>query len=569
MKTKFTGKIFLALLLCGAMLLGVLPLTSFGDVAMTEVDIIGFVEPTLGQTVGENLAGVTVPAGAGYSIIEAVWLNDSLGEIMNDDDVFETDTVYYAGFYVVPDGDGVFDSVVTITINGSTETVDEEFSGLNDEGALIVFTVNYTFDDPNTNYIYEIELVGYTDPVVGQKPADVPALTAAEDAPYYIVGTYWWNDTDGNAMANDEVFELGKKYSCCITLDVNGEYVFKNDADIFIDGSDAKVDWWYSGYDTDDGVFYVWTLPGYAAYDGETQMITEVDVYLDQIPAAGDASMFFSPYCDDTNGYVVTDSYWYDYANEKAMDWADAFAGGNTYSLCITVEAIPGFEFAENVTITINGSAALVAEGSALPTFQTTPIEIKPAIEAVLIEGFEMPKVGETAGENLAKITLPEGVLYTFTDTGVRWRCYDGEDDNVMDDTDTFRAGMTYYAVFNVVPLEGESFGTNLPMVLINGTMDLVDSEYSRFDTSVDGAILFFTVDIVPVGEDPSVTCGDVNKDGEVNKKDSLRLKQYLAGFDVECDLDAADVNADGTVNKKDSLRLKQWLAGFDVTLGA
>ena len=69
MKTKFTGKIFLALLLCGAMLLGVLPLTSFGDVAMTEVDIIGFVEPTLGQTVGENLAGVTVPAGAGYSII--------------------------------------------------------------------------------------------------------------------------------------------------------------------------------------------------------------------------------------------------------------------------------------------------------------------------------------------------------------------------------------------------------------------------------------------------------------------------------------------------------------------
>ena len=62
---------------------------------------------------------------------------------------------------------------------------------------------------------------------------------------------------------------------------------------------------------------------------------------------------------------------------------------------------------------------------------------------------------------------------------------------------------------------------------------------------------------------------GDVNSDGEVNKKDSLRLKQYLAGWSVECDLDAADVNGDGTVNKKDSLRLKQYLAGWPVELGA
>ena len=66
----------------------------------------------------------------------------------------------------------------------------------------------------------------------------------------------------------------------------------------------------------------------------------------------------------------------------------------------------------------------------------------------------------------------------------------------------------------------------------------------------------------------PAVLCGDVNGDGEVNKKDSLRLKQYLADDSTPCDLAAADVNADGAVNKKDSLRLKQFLAGWDVQLG-
>ena len=62
---------------------------------------------------------------------------------------------------------------------------------------------------------------------------------------------------------------------------------------------------------------------------------------------------------------------------------------------------------------------------------------------------------------------------------------------------------------------------------------------------------------------------GDVNSDGEVNKKDSLALKKYLADASNPCDLAAADVHYDGEVNKKDSLRLKQWLAGWDVTLGA
>ena len=68
----------------------------------------------------------------------------------------------------------------------------------------------------------------------------------------------------------------------------------------------------------------------------------------------------------------------------------------------------------------------------------------------------------------------------------------------------------------------------------------------------------------------PAVRYGDVNGDSAVNKKDSLRLKQYLADPTANpIDLAAADVNGDGVVNKKDSLRLKQYLAGWDVEMGA
>ena len=60
---------------------------------------------------------------------------------------------------------------------------------------------------------------------------------------------------------------------------------------------------------------------------------------------------------------------------------------------------------------------------------------------------------------------------------------------------------------------------------------------------------------------------GDVNGDSVVNGKDSALLAQYLAGWDVSIDLDAADVNDDGKVNGKDSALIAQYLAGWDVVL--
>ena len=62
---------------------------------------------------------------------------------------------------------------------------------------------------------------------------------------------------------------------------------------------------------------------------------------------------------------------------------------------------------------------------------------------------------------------------------------------------------------------------------------------------------------------------GDPNGDGIVNMKDSLILRKYLAGWEVEADEPALDVNADGIINMKDALILRKYLAGWDVELGS
>ena len=108
----------------------------------------------------------------------------------------------------------------------------------------------------------------------------------------------------------------------------------------------------------------------------------------------------------------------------------------------------------------------------------------------------------------------------------------------------------------------------------IEVTVSNVDALSFEDSTLTPYAAKNANITIVPgkivIGSNGTVTFGDVNGDGTVNKKDSLSLKKYLADPAANpINLAAADVNGDGTVNKKDSLRLKQYLAGWDVVLGA
>lgn len=56
---------------------------------------------------------------------------------------------------------------------------------------------------------------------------------------------------------------------------------------------------------------------------------------------------------------------------------------------------------------------------------------------------------------------------------------------------------------------------------------------------------------------------GDVNGDGEVNSKDTIRLMRYIAKDDVSIDTSAADVNEDGMIDSRDTIRLMRNISGM------
>lgn len=57
---------------------------------------------------------------------------------------------------------------------------------------------------------------------------------------------------------------------------------------------------------------------------------------------------------------------------------------------------------------------------------------------------------------------------------------------------------------------------------------------------------------------------GDLNKDFNIDLVDVTMLAQYVANWEIDCDLTALDVNADKSVSLLDVVHLSQYVAGWD-----
>lgn len=62
-----------------------------------------------------------------------------------------------------------------------------------------------------------------------------------------------------------------------------------------------------------------------------------------------------------------------------------------------------------------------------------------------------------------------------------------------------------------------------------------------------------------------SVIYGDANGDEAVNMKDVLVMRKYIAGWNIDINIENADINSDGSINMKDVLFLRKHLAGQPV----
>jgi hypothetical protein len=55
---------------------------------------------------------------------------------------------------------------------------------------------------------------------------------------------------------------------------------------------------------------------------------------------------------------------------------------------------------------------------------------------------------------------------------------------------------------------------------------------------------------------------GDVNGDGKINARDAMLALRYVAGEDVEADLDALDVDGNSKINARDAMLILRYVAG-------
>ena len=61
----------------------------------------------------------------------------------------------------------------------------------------------------------------------------------------------------------------------------------------------------------------------------------------------------------------------------------------------------------------------------------------------------------------------------------------------------------------------------------------------------------------------PPVPLGDATEDGNVDMKDVLLVRKFIAGLAAAINRYAADVNADNSVDMKDVLLIRKYIAGL------
>lgn len=119
--------------------------------------------------------------------------------------------------------------------------------------------------------------------------------------------------------------------------------------------------------------------------------------------------------------------------------------------------------------------------------------------------------------------------------------------------------GVLFEVKFKIV--EDVSNGEDIPISIKYSKGNIVNQDLIDVDLNL-------TNGNISIGK---IIYGDIYGDGTVNNKDLVRLRQYLAEWNItltENERKAADVFYDGEVNNKDLVRLSQYLADWDVKLG-
>ena len=546
--------------------------TEITEVLINDADIT----PVLGKKAGECL-NYTLPTDAPFTVTYHGWYIDTQLTDMDDNSVFEEGNKYSCGWTLKAKDGFIFTKTTKTLINDSETVIDADITNVDSDDNTIFYVWTNSFGFEPTTDKTAIDTININEtiitPISGKKAGELISYTLPVDAQFTITYNCWRNDTKGEEMDNDSIFETGNKYSHGWTLKAKDGYTFTAETKVFINGSESNVDKEWTWMDNaDNTVFYVWSES--VELTGTSELINIDTIQInntDIIPISGKTVNELYYYTIPTDApYTVWGTLCTNITDNKPMDYSDAFEEGKEYSFGWLLNAKDGYTFTEDTKVLINGIADFVnAESSnifetpkqfevwTIPTKAVAESE-KTLIDTININGTNTaPKAGTTSGESVF-YTIPDDAPYIVTE--LYW--YNDTEGRFMDNYSVFEAGSQYSFGMVIKAKDGYNF-TSETKVLVDGSEANINADSTGldyFNCSV------FYVWLKPVNAlSGEIELGDVNLDGKVNTGDAVLILRQIAGAVTftEEQTSLADFNKDGKVNTGDAVAILKYCVGI------
>lgn len=601
MKKNTRFKRIFAVMLCFVMMLGIASVSvsaakeNFTTYQIDDVTITGIDAPTAGKkfdfTAEEN--------SQKYNVIKVAWSVQGGNNYITSTSAAASAGTKYTVYVVleVASANHYFNTdssrrpaISSVTVNGNAANA----SNTQDYSLFSVDASKYEHDTTYQKYL----TVMYTFPTVEAAPIesvefDVPALVPGERVPttwqasgigidaingnanngQVNVNKFAWSLQDGTALAGNDVFEYGKKYTLTLTLGTAYGASFATDPNHFLaqpgkpfptvtvkmNGKTATV---LPTYDNYSNLYVVATC----VFDCDTAAkIEKIELTDIDAPVAGKAPdyTFTGGAGYENNGrndaYYKNGMCWSEVDSSYIVcDGTQAFLPGKAYQVDIRLKAKEGYEFATNsygnvsMTATVNGKSASISgnKNEILVTY-AFPATGSVAISKVGVTDIDAPATGNTPDYEATYTNVNYGAAdynNATTKNGISW--YNETDKKVMSVTDKFEAGKTYTAHIIVWTNEGYEFQYKSGDINVAATVNGKSADVtSRGETE---ATLYYTF---PKTEEHKHSAKKVDKVEATCKEEGKEAYYFCPECgknfeDAKCTKEIADINAWGKIEK-------------------